>query len=55
MTRGKLLLVEDDKTLAELLIWHFEREEYDVRRTADGEVPCCSPRRARPTSSFWTG
>ena len=37
MTRGKLLLVEDDKTLAELLIWHFEREEYDVRRTADGE------------------
>ncbi len=37
MSRGKLLLVEDDKTLAELLIWHFEREEFDVRRTADGE------------------
>jgi two-component system phosphate regulon response regulator PhoB len=37
MSRGKLLLVEDDKTLAELLIWHFEREEYEVRRTADGE------------------
>ncbi len=37
MTRGKLLLVEDDKTLAELLIWHFEREEFDVQRTADGE------------------
>ena len=37
MTKGKLLLVEDDKTLAELLIWHFEREEFDVRRTADGE------------------
>jgi len=37
MTRGKLLLVEDDKTLAELLIWHFEREEFDVQRTSDGE------------------
>jgi two-component system phosphate regulon response regulator PhoB len=37
MSRGKLLLVEDDKTLAELLIWHFEREEFEVRRTADGE------------------
>ena len=37
MTRKKLLLVEDDKALAELLIWHFEREEYAVRRTGDGE------------------
>lgn len=37
MTRKKLLLVEDDKALAELLIWHFEREEFDVRRTGDGE------------------
>jgi two-component system, OmpR family, phosphate regulon response regulator PhoB len=37
MSRGKLLLVEDDKTLADLLIWHFEREEFDVRRTSDGE------------------
>ena len=23
--------------LAELLVWHFEREEYEVRQTADGE------------------
>jgi two-component system phosphate regulon response regulator PhoB len=37
MSRGKLLLVEDDKTLAELLVWHFEREEFEVTRTADGE------------------
>ncbi|HYE26972.1 MAG TPA: phosphate regulon transcriptional regulator PhoB [Allosphingosinicella sp.] len=37
MGKGKLLLVEDDKALAELLIWHFERQEFDVRRTADGE------------------
>jgi two-component system phosphate regulon response regulator PhoB len=37
MTRKKLLLVEDDRALAELLIWHFEREEFDVRRTGDGE------------------
>ncbi|HEX8667459.1 MAG TPA: phosphate regulon transcriptional regulator PhoB [Allosphingosinicella sp.] len=37
MSRKSLLLVEDDKALAELLVWHFEREEFDVRRTADGE------------------
>lgn len=37
MTKGRLLLVEDDKALAELLVWHFERQEFDVRRTADGE------------------
>ncbi|QIK78818.1 phosphate regulon transcriptional regulatory protein PhoB [Sphingomonas piscis] len=32
-----LLLVEDDRRLADLLIWHFEREGYDITRTADGE------------------
>ena len=37
MSRKKLLLVEDDRALAELLIWHFEREDYEVRRTGDGE------------------
>jgi two-component system phosphate regulon response regulator PhoB len=37
MSRKKLLLVEDDRALAELLIWHFEREDYDVRRTGNGE------------------
>ena len=37
MSKKKLLLVEDDKALAELLIWHFERAEFDVTRTGDGE------------------
>jgi len=37
MTKAKLLLVEDDKSLAELLIWHFEKAEFEVRRTGDGE------------------
>jgi two-component system phosphate regulon response regulator PhoB len=37
MSKGRLLLVEDDKALAELLLWHFKRQEFDVRRTADGE------------------
>ena len=32
-----LLLVEDDRALGELLIWHFDREGYVVTRTADGE------------------
>jgi two-component system phosphate regulon response regulator PhoB len=37
VTKARLLLVEDDKALAELLIWHFERADFDVRRTGDGE------------------
>ena len=37
MTNAKMLLVEDDKVLADLLVWHFEREQFDVRSTADGE------------------
>ena len=34
---GKILLVEDDRSLAELLSWNLEREEYEVEHTADGE------------------
>ncbi|HYD25835.1 MAG TPA: phosphate regulon transcriptional regulator PhoB [Croceibacterium sp.] len=37
MTKPRMLLVEDDRALAELLIWHFEREEFEVVRTADGD------------------
>jgi len=37
MNRGRLLLAEDDAALAELLIWHFKREEFDVEHTTDGE------------------
>ncbi|HEX6603485.1 MAG TPA: phosphate regulon transcriptional regulator PhoB [Sphingomicrobium sp.] len=37
MTKPTLLLVEDDRALADLLIWHFEREGYDIARTADGD------------------
>jgi two-component system phosphate regulon response regulator PhoB len=32
-----LLLVEDDRALADLLMWHFEREGYEIVRTADGD------------------
>jgi two-component system phosphate regulon response regulator PhoB len=32
-----MLLVEDDAALAELLTWHFEREDFDVAQTPDGE------------------
>jgi two-component system, OmpR family, phosphate regulon response regulator PhoB len=37
VTRPRLLLVEDDRALAELLAWHFSREGYDIERTADGD------------------
>ena len=34
MTKPALLLVEDDRALADLLMWHFDREGYDIVRTA---------------------
>jgi two-component system, OmpR family, phosphate regulon response regulator PhoB len=37
MAKAKMLLVEDDAALAELLVWHFQRENFDIRHTADGE------------------
>ncbi len=37
MTRAKMLLVEDDAALAELLVYHFKREDFDVVQTPDGE------------------
>jgi two-component system phosphate regulon response regulator PhoB len=37
MAKGRILLVEDDKALSELLIYHFGREEFEVQHTADGE------------------
>jgi two-component system phosphate regulon response regulator PhoB len=37
MSAPKLLLVEDDSALAELLEYRFQSEGYDVRVTADGD------------------
>jgi two-component system phosphate regulon response regulator PhoB len=37
MTRTKLLLVEDDAALRELLSFHFGREDYEIVATGDGD------------------
>ena len=37
MMNGNLLLVEDDPALADLLKWHFEREDFNVAHTPDGD------------------
>jgi two-component system, OmpR family, phosphate regulon response regulator PhoB len=37
MSAKQLLLVEDDKSLAELIGFHFDRAGYQVTRTGDGE------------------
>lgn len=37
MPRARMLLVEDDTALAELLIWHFKREDFEMVHTPDGE------------------
>ncbi|MDT9598426.1 phosphate regulon transcriptional regulator PhoB [Sphingosinicella rhizophila] len=37
MSKGRVLLVEDDRALAELLTYNLEREEYEVSHTPDGD------------------
>ena len=37
MPRARMLLVEDDAALAELVSWHFGREDFEVVQTPDGE------------------
>jgi two-component system phosphate regulon response regulator PhoB len=37
MVKPRLLLVEDDPALTDLLQWHFRREDFQVEHTADGE------------------
>ena len=48
MPKAKLLLVEDDAALAELLSWNFKKEEYDVIQTADGEEALILVQEHRP-------
>ncbi|MBB4152803.1 two-component system phosphate regulon response regulator PhoB [Sphingomonas jinjuensis] len=37
MPRARMLLVEDDAALAELLVYHFKREDFEIVQTPDGE------------------
>lgn len=48
MSKGRILLVEDDRALVELLTYHFERDEFDVQATADGEEALVMVREAPP-------
>jgi two-component system, OmpR family, phosphate regulon response regulator PhoB len=48
MTQAKMLIVEDDAALAELLVWHFEKEGYAVRHTPDGEEALLLARETPP-------
>ena len=43
-----MLLVEDDAALAELLTFHFEREDFHVQHTPDGEEALLLAREAPP-------
>ena len=48
MTGKRLLLVEDDRSLAELITFHFERAGYHVTRTGDGEEALILVEEVRP-------
>ncbi|MHA3841428.1 phosphate regulon transcriptional regulator PhoB [Sphingomonas aestuarii] len=46
--QARMLLVEDDAALAELLTYHFKREEFAVTHTPDGEEALLLAREATP-------
>jgi len=46
--KGKILLVEDDRALVELLVYHFRRAEFEVRTTPDGEDALLMARESPP-------
>lgn len=48
MARARMLLVEDDASLAELLVWHFNRENFEVQHTIDGEEALLLARETPP-------
>jgi two-component system phosphate regulon response regulator PhoB len=48
MMAPQMLLVEDDKPLADLLVWHFSRENFDVRCTPDGDEALLLARESAP-------
>ncbi len=48
MTKARILLVEDDPGLVELLIFHFEREEFEVDTTPDGDEALLIARESPP-------
>ncbi|MBW4330356.1 phosphate regulon transcriptional regulator PhoB [Stakelama sp. CBK3Z-3] len=48
MNRADMLLVEDDAALAELLTYHFRREDFAIRHTVDGEEALLLAREMTP-------
>ena len=48
LAKGKILLVEDDRPLVELLVYHFEREGFEVAGTPDGEEALLLARESPP-------
>ena len=46
--KANILLVEDDRALVELLVYHFEREDFAVRTTPDGEEALLMARETAP-------
>ncbi|GAA4761475.1 phosphate regulon transcriptional regulator PhoB [Stakelama sediminis] len=48
MHHARMLLVEDDPALVELLTYHFKREDFDVRHTVDGEEALLMAKEAAP-------
>jgi two-component system phosphate regulon response regulator PhoB len=48
MPRGRVLLVEDDEALAELVTWHLTRQDLDVEHTADGDEALLIARESPP-------
>ncbi|CAO0826215.1 hypothetical protein SMICM17S_03457 [Streptomyces microflavus] len=52
--RGRVLVVDDDPTVAEVVVGYLHRAGYAVERAGTGPQPWNGSRRPGPTSSSWT-
>ncbi|HEX8574571.1 MAG TPA: phosphate regulon transcriptional regulator PhoB [Allosphingosinicella sp.] len=48
MTRGRILLVEDDRALVELIRFHLDKAGYETRQTASGDEALLLVRESAP-------
>ena len=48
MSKGRILLVEDDPALVELLVYNLQREDFEVQTTPDGEEALMIARESPP-------
>ena len=53
-TKQKILIVDDDENIAELISLYLTKECFETKIVYDGEVPCSSLTLSAQTLFYWT-